>query len=130
MVQHLETACDPLSSYMERGDRVQKHLEKLTHGSAHQFVDNLCQQLLRDNDKDRVLTFSTKLGEFQKSVYNYQHEVLQLEGWGENYRKLESISKNIRTVLAWVDELLVLAMVDITEVRQLYDKSELLYQKQ
>jgi serine protease inhibitor ecotin len=114
---------------MERGDRVQKRLEKLTHGSAHQFVDNLCQQLLRDNDKDRVLTFSTKLGEFQKSVYNYQHEVLQLEGWGENYRKLESISKNIRTVLAWVDELLVLAMVDITEVRQLYDKLELLYQK-
>ena len=130
MVQHLETACDPLSSYTECGDRVQKRLEKLTHGSAHQFVDNLCQQLLRDNDKDRVLMFSTKLGEFQKSVYNYQHEVLQLEGWGENYRKLESISKNIRTVLAWVDELLVLAMVDITEVRQLYDKSELLYQKQ
>jgi hypothetical protein len=114
---------------MERGERVRKRLEKIIHGSAVQFVDNLCQQFLRDNDKDRLETFSAKLGELQKSVYEYQEEVLLLDGWGKNYEKLEHIVKDIHSVLEWVDELWVLAMVDVTEVWQLYDKSELLYQK-
>jgi hypothetical protein len=114
---------------MERSERVQKRLEKITHGSASDFVNNLCQMLLRDGDKDRVHMFSVKFGEFRKSVYQYQHEILQLEGWGENYKKLEGIIKEICTILNWVDELLVLAMVDLSEIQQLYDKSELLYQK-
>jgi hypothetical protein len=124
-----DTPPDPLVTWMERGERVRMRLEKLTHGSAVQFVDNLCQQFLRDNDKDRLETFSSKLGELRKSVYGYQEEVLLLDGWGKNYEKLEYIVKDIRTVLDWVDELWVLAMVDVTEVQQLHDKSELLYQK-
>jgi hypothetical protein len=59
----------------------------------------------------------------------YQHEVLQLDGWGENYQKLESLVQDIRTPLEWLDELLVLALLDITEVQRLYDLSGLLYQK-
>ena len=114
---------------MERGEWVWMRLEKLTHGSAVQFVDNLCQQFLHDNNKDRLETFSSELGELWKLVYGYQEEVLLLDGWGKNYKKLECIVKDIRTVLDWVDELWVLAMVDVTEVQQLYDKSELLYQK-
>ena len=119
MTKCQETVCDPFVSWMERGSRVQKRLEKLTHGSAHWFVDDLCQQFLSDNNKDRILHFSTKLGEFQKSLYNCQHEVLQIDSYGQNYRMLENISQMIRTVAAWVDELLVLAMVDGTEVQQL-----------
>ena len=111
-----EKVSDPVAGWMELSERVQKRLEKITHGSSHTFVDTLCQQLLRDGDKDRVLTFSTKLGELRKLVYLYQHEVLQVKGWGENYQKLEDLVQNIQIVLGWVDEVLVLAMVDISEV--------------
>jgi len=124
-----EKAPDPLAGWMELGERVRKRLDKITMGSASEFADSLCEQLLRDDDKDRVLAFSTKLGELRRLVYQYQHEVLQLAGYGENYQTLENIVKEIRIVSEWVDELLVLAMVDIGEVRRLYDASELLYQK-
>ncbi len=48
---------------------------------------------------------------------------------GKTIKTLENIVKEICIVSEWVDELLVLAMVDIGEVRRLYDASELLYQK-
>ena len=51
------------------------------------------------------------------------------DGVGNNNKKLQNIVKDVRLVLEWVDELLVLVMVDIHEVRRLYDASELLYQK-
>lgn len=62
-------------------------------------------------------------------LYEYQNEVLQLDGVGNNYQKLQNIVRDVRSVLEWVDELLVFAMVDISEVQRLYDASELLYQK-
>ena len=62
-------------------------------------------------------------------VYMYQHEVLQLEGWGENYQKLEDLVKDIRTLLEWLDELLVLALLDIMEIKQLFEVSGLCYQR-
>jgi plasmid maintenance system killer protein len=115
---------------MERGKMVWKHLEKITHGSAMEFINTLCQQLLQDGDDDRVRTFSTKLGEQWKLIYLYQHEVLQLDSAGENYQKLENIVKEIRTLVGWLDEISVLTLLDITEVQRLYDASELLFQKQ
>ena len=124
-----EKVLDPLTSWMERGASVRKRLEKMTHGSAFEFVNTLCQQLLRDHEDDRIQMFSTKLGELRDMVYMYQHEVLQLEGWGENYQKLEDLVKDIRTLLEWLDELLVLALLDITEIRQLFDVSGLCYQR-
>jgi hypothetical protein len=124
-----EKVLNPLASWMERGEIVRKRFEKITHGSAFEFVNTLCQQLLRDGDDDRLQTFSTKLGELRKMVYLYQHEVLQLDGWGDNYQKLEGLVQDIRTPLEWLDEVLVLALLDITEVRRLYEASGLLYQK-
>ena len=62
-------------------------------------------------------------------LYEYQNKVLQLDGVGNNYQKLQNIVRDVRSVLEWVDELLVFAMVDISEVQRLYDASELLYQK-
>ena len=62
-------------------------------------------------------------------LYKYQNEVLQLDGVGNNYQKLQNIVRDVRSVLEWIDELLVFVMVDISEVQQLYDTSELLYQK-
>jgi hypothetical protein len=124
-----EKVLDPLTSWMEQGESVQKRLEKITHGSAFEFVNTLCQQLLRDHEDDRIQMFSTKLGELRDMVYMYQHEVLQLEGWGENYQKLEDLVKDIHTLLEWLDELLVLALLDITEVKQLFDVSGLCYQR-
>jgi len=62
-------------------------------------------------------------------LYEYQNKVLQLDSVGNNYQKLQNIVRDVRSVLEWVDELLVFAMVDISEVQQLYDASELLYQK-
>jgi len=120
---------DPLASWMERAENVQNRLEKMTHGSSFEFVDTLCQQLLRDHEDDRIQTFCTKLGGLRDIVYMYQHEVLQLDGWGENYQKLENLVKDIRTLLEWLDELLVLALLDITEIEQLFDVSGLLYQR-
>ena len=129
MVQPPETAHNPIDIWMERGERVRKRFEKLTHGSAFEFVNNLCQQFLHDNDKERLHVFSTKLGGLRDSIYQYQQEVLQLDGCGGNYQRLEDIVKNVRGVLDCVDELWVLAMVDSSEVRQLYDNLELLYQR-
>lgn len=114
---------------MELGERVRKRFERLTHGSAYEFVDILCQQFLRDQDKDRLQNFSTKLGEFRKLVHLYQQEILQAEGWGENYQTLESINCTIRTALEWVDEVWVLGIVDPVEVQRLYNASKLIYQK-
>ena len=114
---------------MELGERVEKRLVKITNGSASKFVQGLCKQLLRDHDKDRVHTFSAELGKLQKMLYEYQNKVLQLDGVGNNYQKLQNIVRDVRRVLEWVDELLVFAMVDISEVQRLYDASELLYQK-
>lgn len=124
-----EKAPDPLSSWMERGEMVRKRLEKITHGSASEFVNTLCQQFLRDHDDNRIQTFSTRLGELRKMVYMYQHEVLQIDGFGENYQILESLVQDIRTLMEWLDELLVFALLDITEVQRLFDASGLLYQK-
>ena len=62
-------------------------------------------------------------------LYEYQNKVLQLDGVGNNYQKLQNIVRDVRSVLEWVDELLVFTMVDISEVQRLYDASELLYQK-
>jgi len=81
-----EKVPDPLAGWMELGKRVRKQLDKITMGSASEFADSLCEQLLCDDNKDRVLAFSTKLGELQRLVYQYQHEVLQLAGYGENYQ--------------------------------------------
>lgn len=120
---------DPLASWMERGEMVQKRLEKMTHGSASEFVNTLCQQFLRDQDEDCLQTFSTKLGELRKMVYMYQHEVLQIDGYRENYQKLESLVQNIRTIMEWLDELLVFASLDVTEIQRLFDASGLLYQR-
>jgi hypothetical protein len=114
---------------MECSEMVWKRLEKITHGSASELVNTLCQQLLQDGDDDCVQTFSMKLGEQRKLIYLYQHEVLQLEGSGENYQKLETIVKEIHTLVGWLDELLVLVLLDITEVQWLYDGLELLFQK-
>ena len=126
-VTNSETRC--LVNLMELGERVQKRLAKITNGSPFEFVHCICKQLLQDHDKDRVHTFSIELSKLQKMLYKYQNEVLQLDGVGNNYKKLQNIVKDVRLVLEWVDELLVLAMVDIHEVRQLYYTSELLYQK-
>jgi hypothetical protein len=124
-----EKVLDPLTSWMERGASVRKRLEKITHGSTFEFVNTLCQQLLCDHEDDRIQMFSTKLGELRNMVYMYQHKVLQLEGWGENYQKLEDLVKDIRTLLEWLDELLVLALLDITEIKQLFEVSGLCYQR-
>ena len=129
MNQVMEKVPDPLASWMERGESVRNRLEKITHGSAFEFVNTLCQQLLHNHEDDRIQTFSTKLGELRNMVYMYQHEVLQLDGWRENYQKLESLVKDIRTLLEWLDELLVLALLDITEIKRLFDVSGLLYQR-
>src|SRR5258705_149116 len=123
MKQSSETVSDPIASWMELGERVRKRFERITHGSTYEFVDLLCQQFLRDCDKDRLQNFSTKLGDFRKLIHLYQQEILQAEGWGENYQKLESIDRDIRTALGWVDEVWVLGMVDPVEVQRLHQAS-------
>lgn len=86
-----EKVPDSLAGWMELGERVWKRLKKITMGSAPEFVDSLCEQLLCDNNKDWVLAFSTKLGELWRLVYQY--ESCNLRVMGETIKHLRTLSR-------------------------------------
>jgi len=90
-----ETGSWHLSIWLECAERTKERLDKITQASPSHFLNGICKKFIQDTDKDNIHLYAVQLAKLQKAIYRYQGEVLQLDGLGDVWKRVEEISKEI-----------------------------------
>lgn len=93
-----------------------------------QYVDNVVKKFLATGNKDVFRDEIVKLGNLQKFGQRYEAEILQLVGVGKELEKVSMLERDISSIIHWFEELICLAMVDMSEFTETYCKSKFDFQ--
>lgn len=118
----------PLETWMEAVERVHRNMGRVTEDAPQEYVEKICAGFLEHHDKDKIHKKIVRLSRFQKSIYRYENEVYALAGVGKEYDRAAEVTKQVNTLLGWVEEVLCYAMVDFQEVKDCYQAKEFMYQ--
>ena len=122
------TPSPPITIWLERADRVHHRLQKITGSNAREFLHCIVGEFLEYCDKDVIYERVVAIGKLQKSMYNYENEVLTLAGMGPDYDKVRGITQLVCEVVQWLEEILCLAMVEVTDVEKMFKERRLTFQ--
>jgi hypothetical protein len=114
---------------LECANHVSAQLQKLTGNDPSKFLYCTVEEFLRHYDNEVFYEKIVEIGKLQKSMYQYEDEVLTLAGMGAEYDKVKVITHLVCKVIQWLEEVLCMAMVDATEVEEMYKARQLSFQK-
>jgi hypothetical protein len=114
---------------MERADRIATRLQKITENNPLNFIRQVVQKFVEDQDKECVYEHIVAVGKLQKSMYKYENEVLTLAGTGPEYEQIKTTTRLVCDVVHWLEEVLCSAMVDAAEVRTMFRERKFSFQK-
>lgn len=107
-----------------------RRLRGMTNGQPTAFVDGLCCQYMLDLDSEPLDTAIGRLGVVLESLGRCQNEVLQLAGVSEHLEIVNTILKEVRVLIGWLDEILCIAMVDKKDIVTMYTDKGFMFQGQ
>jgi hypothetical protein len=81
-----------------------------------------------DHKKDAIHEHTISLSIFQKSLYRYQAEVLQLAGVGPDYATVDVAVKEVCRVISWVEDIFCHAMIGRYRFEEIYKNRGFMYQ--
>jgi len=96
---------------------------------ASKFLHCAVEEFLRHYDKEVIYEKIVEIGKLQKSMYRYENEVLTLAGMGAELDKVKVITHLVCKVIQWLEEVLCMAMVDATEVEEMYKGRQFSFQR-
>jgi hypothetical protein len=114
--------------WTERADCVAVKLDNLVNQSAQEYVETIYKRYEKTGNKDDIQDAIVDAARLQKSIHRYEAEILQLAGLGVEWKHASDISKRVGDVVKWLEELLLLAMVDAKDLIYSHSRNTLLYQ--
>jgi len=118
----------PVTVWLERADRIAGRLRKITGDDPKKYLHHIVEEFLDNRDKDIVYEQIVITGTLQKSLYQYENEVLTLTGMGLEYEKVRQITQLVGDVVKWLEEVLCLAMVDSADVETMFKERRFPFQ--
>lgn len=119
---------DPLASWMEGVERINRSLGRTVGASPHDYVEGICAAYLEEQDKDLIYERIVRLSKLQGMIGRYANEVYALVGVGPEYKRAAQVGTNVNTVVSWLEEVFCYAMVDFREVQDRHKSKEFMYQ--
>lgn len=99
-----------------------------TKGSFKQFAERMYLRFCANKYKDDIHDTIVDIGKYQTSLHRYEDEILQLAGVGPQLEKVQDRSREVTDLIAWLEEVLCLAMVDNALLFKMHTEGKLLYQ--
>lgn len=126
--ESIASAMDPLASWKEGVERIQRSLARTVGTSPQVYVEGICAAYLEERDKDRIYEKIVRLSKLQNMIYRYSNEVYALAGVGPEHERATQVGADVNTVLGWLEEIFCYAIVDFKEVQDRHRNREFMYQ--
>jgi hypothetical protein len=108
--------------------RLQAQFNKLTAGSPYKFVESLVKILISDKETHALQEGVDTTYQLLQRTEQYENKVLNLDGTGERYQHAAEISRRVRELVLWLEDILCVVMGNSTELSHLFYSQKLLYQ--
>ncbi|KAF8166959.1 hypothetical protein BJ912DRAFT_934375 [Pholiota molesta] len=102
----------PITVWMEHAERLKRRLNNITNGSPKTFVNDACQQYMLSLNSEPLDGHVRQLEEVQTAITQCHNEVLQLAGVGPELEQVDELSREVRMVISWIDEILYTLLED------------------
>lgn len=67
--ESITSAIDPLASWKEGVERIQRSLDRTVGASLQDYVEGICAAYLEERDKDRIYEKIVRLSKLQNMIY-------------------------------------------------------------
>ena len=98
------------------------------------FANTVCQTFLEnkgntDGANQVINDHLANLGKIRKSLSKYQDQILQVYGCASEYQEGDAIGRRLAQVIDWLEEILMLALLDADLVQARYRARNFSFQK-
>jgi len=114
--------------WTKRTDHVVIKLDNLVNQSAQEYVKTIYKCYKKTGNKDDIQDAIVDSAQLQKSNHWYDAEILQLVRLGVEWKHASDIYKCVGDVVKWLEEFLLLAMVNTKNLIYSHSCNTLLYQ--
>ncbi|KAG6830942.1 hypothetical protein H0H93_013893 [Arthromyces matolae] len=117
--------------WTKRVERVAKRLTKEVGPSPFTFMENLYSNYQSTHDNQDILNAVLRIEKLKKCTAIYLHEILQLSGCGDEYRRGQEVARKVSSLFSSLDDLgLHTTICDdgMPDFETLHDRKEFLYQ--
>ena len=120
---------DGVAFMLRKSQRVINQLQTLLKVPAKEFVESLCVDMMTTGDLTKAEEYVAAIAPMQRLLDQYHNDILSAKGIGDEWRQVQSMVREVRQVVIWIDDLQLHAMVDKEELRGVYSEGRLMFQK-
>ena len=113
---------------LERSKYIRSRLRKICGPDETFYLDNLCTEFVKENDKEHLESHISKIGKLQASIQKYKNEVISLSGIGSTYESVNDVTKMVRKVLGNLEDIFCVVLLRVDEVQSMWAAGKFLYQ--
>ncbi|KIL55457.1 hypothetical protein M378DRAFT_90885 [Amanita muscaria Koide BX008] len=117
-----------ISYWCKRVAAIQDKLRQCTAPSSNAYVAGLYDKFMKTADEALIDRAVAKVQSFRKQLLDCEHNILQLAGVGKALDAVHEIVCEVGMIIKCLEEILCLAMTDISELVNMHEQKQLLYQ--